>query len=707
MLRSQTARYLLTLSCLFISTTATVTSNAVAEDEEVTELSTISVTGTEPEGAKISTSKLLKVPGAGNDPLKAVEALPGVVMGGFGPFSIPAVRGSSPNDNNYITDFVPVGYVFHNDGSSTYNDNLVEDFNLMAGAWGPEYRNALGAIIDTQLRDPYHEGFTTTLDLSFLRAGFLVESDLAKDHAAYFSYRQGLLEYYVENFIDEDELTFTEVPKNSDYQFKYHWKINSTSNIRLSATGAKDSVGLDFGEDSDEVAREPALEGGLAADQFYDNQTLLYDRQYAGGTYQKTALSHKKDNADFSLGTIIDVNFVADEYRIKNHFTTPLTGGDGIRYGFELESWDIQYTASGIYNPCNSDTETCQPISTGTPISDEDSFILNGLNAHTAYDWLVTPFWQVSAGATAGSNDFTDETTVEPRLSSRYEMTPDLSFTSAYGQHSQFPSNLLFIMEEYGNPDLNMPKADHYVIGFEYNLDDSWTAKLETYFKKMHELIVSNPDYDAFTNPNAPKYLNEADGEAYGLEFLINKNLTDNWYGWLSVSYSKTTRKNQLTGESFDYSYDRPWVLNLVSRHKWNRYMTYGFKWKYQSGSLFTPVDSSNPSTANYECNDRYYAVGSDLTNCAGTELPNVIADGPDIYIPNYKDQNSERLPAYHRLDFRIDFALSKHQVYYFEIINVYNRMNVSDYSYNEDYSDREEVTSLPTLFSLGAKLTF
>ncbi len=152
-----------------------VQSSSFFEKKDVAELSTINIRGKEANIPKISTKKLLKVPGAGGDPLRAIEALPGVVLGGYGSYSVPAVRGASPEDNIYITDFVPVGYVFHNDGGSTYNDNLVEDFKLMAGAWGSEYYNALGSVMSTHLRDPYAEKLTTTLDLGLLRVGGLVE----------------------------------------------------------------------------------------------------------------------------------------------------------------------------------------------------------------------------------------------------------------------------------------------------------------------------------------------------------------------------------------------------------------------------------------------------------------------------------------------------------------------------------------------------
>ena len=88
------------------------------EKTDAVELDSGRVQGDDAPLAEISTDKLLRVPGSGNDPLRAIESLPGVVFAS-GRRSEPAVRGSSPADNAYIIDFLPVGYIFHQDGSSS------------------------------------------------------------------------------------------------------------------------------------------------------------------------------------------------------------------------------------------------------------------------------------------------------------------------------------------------------------------------------------------------------------------------------------------------------------------------------------------------------------------------------------------------------------------------------------------------------------
>lgn len=676
-----------------------------ANAEDVAELSTIAVTGSSDNGPVISTQKLLKIPGAGGDPLKAIEAMPGVTLGGFGPFTLPSVRGSSPSDNSYITDFVPVGYVFHNDGSSTYNENLVEDFQIKTGAWSPEYNNALGAVLVTRLRDPYREAWRTTADISFLRAGILVEGAISDDQALYFSYRESLLQFYVDNFVDEKELSFTEVPTNNDYQFKYHWQLDPVTNLRFTATGARDKVGIEFGPESKELEREPGLAGGLDANTFYDNQSVLFDHLFNNGTSQEAAITRKVEDIGFHIGDILNLDVVSTEYRVKSYFRTPLRDTDALRYGVEVEKWNIDYSADGKFNACASEVETCPPASLGQPYTTEDLLVINGQRAFIAYDWLATPDWQLSPGLMLGKNDYTAESDTEFRLESRYELNSRWTLTAAFGQHSEFPRQFQYILKDIGNPDLEKPTAEHYVAGFEFKQDSLWSSKLEAYYKDLHKIIVSNAAYESeLTTPDVPKYLNDAEGYAYGLEWLINKNLADRWYGWFSISYAQTKRTNNQNGEEFLFAYDRPWTVNAVASYEWDQNWSVGLRWRYQSGALTTPVQSDNPSDRVFRntTSGNVFVADDSYTPAADDEFLQ--------YSPNYAKINSRRLPAYHRLDIRADRTFKRKNCdldLYWEIINVYNRLNVSDYNYNGDYTEREDVVSLPTIFSVGIKATF
>ena len=675
-----------------------------ADDQDVAELSTISVQGQKDTGPKISTKKLLKVAGSGGDPLKAIEALPGVILGDDDDGE-PAVRGSSPEDNYYQTDNMPVGYLFHLLGDSTYNPDTIEEFSLKAGAWDSQYSNAIGAVLDTQLRDPYHENITTVVDLSFLRAGILVEGAVTENSAFYASWREGLLDWYIDTIDEPDEdISITQVPKYNDYQLKYQYRVSETSNFKIIALGARDTVELELGDEFEEANKEPGLVGQARYEGYYNTQGMTFDTLLDDGTTALFVLSHKEQDTKFKIGTLFDILATSNDMRLKGLFETPLNNGDQLRTGVELIQNTVKYDAKGIFNPCNDDLEICDPASAGKNESIADKIIMKRARVFTAYDWMLSPFWEVSTGLNYINNDHLNEQAFEPRIESRYEVNPNWTYTAAVGQHSQSPRDFFSTLEDVGNPDLNMPTSQHFVTGFEYTLNDSISAKLETYYKTLDGLVISNPDYDEDTAPDELKYINGAKGHAYGLELLINKNLTDDWYGWMSVAYSKTKRKNSLTGESFTYSYDRPWVVNLVASYEWSKKTTLGFKWRYQSGSLLTPITGG---VAVYQCGDDY-SEDAGSSECVGVVKLDANNDPvPYLYDPIEGEINSERLPGKHSLDVRLDYKKSEMTEVYFEIVNAYSNQNISDYEYSDDYSSREAVSELETLYSLGAKFTF
>ena len=93
------------------------------------------------------------------------------------------------------------------------------------------------------------------------------------------------------------------------------------------------------------------------------------------------------------------------------------------------------------------------------------------------------------------------------------------------------------------------------------------------------------------SDPNsALLYSDNVSGKAYGIDLLVNKNLSNNWYGWMSLSYSKSERSNDLSGEKIDYFADTPLVFNLVFNYQISDLWQGGANFTARSGQLYTPI---------------------------------------------------------------------------------------------------------------------
>lgn len=649
------------------------------------ELDDIRITANEDSLTEISTQKLLRMPGAGNDPLRAIEALPGVTFS-TGRNSEPAVRGSSPKDNLYIIDFMPVKNIFHFDGSSLLNDNVIKDFNLEAAAFDAQYNNATGGVIEANSRAPYTDRKQAVIDFSLLKAGILLETPITENSAAYLSVRQSLIHLYIENILDDEDFEFTTVPEYYDYQAKYQVQLSGGDTLSVQALGTRDKAGLLFADDSDTVKRDPALSGGVSVNSYFHSQGIVLENNISETTQLKTGFSHMLSDVALNLGLENNLKAKTNDYTLRSHLTTDLNLYHTLRTGIDIVENHVDFDGDFTAQACDEYTPNCSLSENKERIIQSDNLKIYNADVFIADDWFATPRLTLTPGAVASYDDYSEQSFLQGRFKFRWEFIDYWWLNGAWGQHHKFSDSFAEVAKGFGNPDLKQSTSDHYLLGIEHQLNESLLIKLDAYYKTFDDLVIAraNKDevYPSLTDAEyfaLPRYTNDADGDAYGFELFVNKSFSEGWYGWLSAAYSETRRRNKLTGEDFKYNYDQPWIVNLVSNHELNEDWTIGFKWRYQSGQLITPVISSAQTSSEY----------------------------PDLWIPTYGELNSKRLPDSHKLDIRLDrnYQYQKWNMdLYVEVLNVYNQDNVTSYKYNEDYTDKEDVTGLPMIVSFGIK---
>ena len=677
------------MSRLFVKATSLAaicltTSFSYADNEAV--LDNIRITAKDDPLTEISTKKLLRMPGAGNDPLRAIEALPGVTFT-TGRRAEPAVRGSSPDDNRYIIDFMPVLNIFHFDGSSLLNDNVIENFTLEAAAFDAQYNDATGAVIEANSRAPYTDRKQAVIDFSLLKAGILLETPITENSAAYLSVRQSLIHLYIENLLDDDDFQFTTVPEYYDYQAKYQIQLSGGDTLSIQALGTRDKAGLLFDDESDQVKRDPGLSGGIEFNSYFHSQGIVLENTLSETTQLKTGFSHML--SDFSLGLGLDNSLKAtsNDYTLRSHLSTDINLDHTLRTGIDILERQIDFNGDFTAPACDEFRPDCRLVDGQERIIESDNLKIYNYDIFIADDWFVSPTLTLTPGVLWSYDDYSEQTFTQGKFKLRWEFMDYWWLNSAWGQYHKFTDNFGEVAKGFGNPDLKQSTSDHYTLGLEHQIDESTLIKLDTYYKTFGDLIISRQDKDtAYPSLSEaeylalPRYTNDADGDAYGFELFINKSFSEGWYGWLSAAYSETRRHNKITGEDFKYAYDQPWIINLVSSHELNEDWTIGFKWRYQSGQLITPViGTTNSTDPNY----------------------------PDLVNPTYGELNSKRLADSHKLDIRLDRNYqykSWNMDLYVEALNVYNQANVTSYEYNADYTEKDDVTGLPTIISFGIK---
>jgi outer membrane receptor protein involved in Fe transport len=341
-------------------------------------------------------------------------------------------------------------------------------------------------------------------------------------------------------------------------------------------------------------------------------------------------------------------------------------------FGFEYGVGTVKIELD-VPNDMPSDYDPDQDLTSAKRVVYYDRFSANGRSFFVKDRWKIIEPLTLVVGGRASYGSYLHTSEHEPRLSAEYQATKDTLVTAGWGKYHQFPQGFQ-VIPGLGNPDLDDVKADHYNLGVVQGLPDGWSAKIDLYYKDLYDLVV--PD-------SSKNYVNNGSGKAYGSELLIKKNRTDAWSGWIAATYSKTERRNDLTGEKFPYSYDQPVVLNVVYEWRFRPKWTFGAKWRYQSGAPYTPV------------------VGAyDYTDTNGTIRKR----------PIYGELGSARLPEYHRLDLRVarDFVFDTSKMSVFiDIINAYDNKNISGYEYTENYTSKKPVEQLPLMPAFGITAEF
>ena len=334
--------------------------------------------------------------------------------------------------------------------------------------------------------------------------------------------------------------------------------------------------------------------------------------------------------------------------RIGNHQFT--IGADA-----QHSSSDYKYDMIPYF--CTDHDADCEGKK-GQRVQDADQLKSADLAMYFDGTYFLNEDASLQYGLRAEHNDYTKQTFVHPRLSFNWFLTDVLSMNAKAGTYSRFP-DIDKALKKLGNPKLKSPKANHYSLGFSYELNDVWNTSVDFYYKQLSDIALSLDDAHSDSHL---RYSNDLSGEAKGIEWVINKNLSDGWYGWASLSWSKSNRTNDITKVTTDYVLDTPLLANAVVNYQYNENWDFGFRLTMRSGAKYTPM------------------VG--------------LRDNPDhggYFLPNYGELNSKTLPTYYRLDLSANYKTNLWGLdseINFAIINATGSKNVSGYSYSPQQGD-------------------
>jgi len=620
---------------------------------------------------RISIQEASVIPGSNRDVLKVIASMPGVnsvsVFNGYGSGLL--IRGSNREDSVYHLNDQWISQLYHFGGlESIIEPELVESIDFFAGGMTTEYTEATGGAVTINVRDPRTDRFGGYVNASPLSTSFMIETPLTDKDSIAFGMKRGLLDYYVRALESgfNDSVGFVQYPVYYDGSVVYTHKFSKKNKFRLIGVGSSDEFKINIDNESSNTKIGDSI-----------SNTSKFAEVIGEWSYRKKKFKSSLSQMfvarrfQFNLGTRyyfrIDIylSTLSEKVEYKINKKHRLKGGLRFVAGkVDMDSNFFLPPAEG--EPRRSPDQEINDKST-TPYFLPTIYIMDEIKEGKL---LITP------GINFVYGDFAEKFYIDPRLSLKFKQSKDLTLKFAAGQYSKLPAEFEAI-EPWSKTKPNPENMYHIIGGFEKSLTDNIFLDVQTYYKYSSNQIVRD-------SLDSTKYNNSGKAQIYGAEVLLRHELTDNFFGWLSYSWTVSKRKDGPDKKWRYFDVDIPHNLTAVASYKINKYWQFGARFKYSSGTPF-----------------------SDLTTAKTLFDPH---EGNYNVIPGTYEINGERLDYSHQLDVRID----KYWIFdswilstYLDVQNAYFRKNPIVVRFSKDKSKKSKITGLPIMVFLGLKADF
>ncbi|HEX8378794.1 MAG TPA: TonB-dependent receptor [Pedobacter sp.] len=172
---------------------------------------------------------------------------------------------------------------------------------------------------------------------------------------------------------------------------------------------------------------------------------------------------------------------------------------------------------------------------------------------------------------------------IEPRFSTSFKISGNKSISAGYGLHSRLeaPSTYLGQVDDgfgnitLGNRNLDLSKAHHLILAYDWNISSALRFKAETYYQSLFDVPVGFNEEATSSAINAAgfyygrdRFYNKGKGKNYGLEFTLERFFNKGSYYMLTGSVFRSLYTDIL-GRERSTSFDRKYLVTFVGGKEW------------------------------------------------------------------------------------------------------------------------------------------
>ncbi len=697
-------------------------------------------------------SKIL--PGAAEDVLRSLQALPGVTS--VSDFSSQlVVRGSGPDQNLILIDDFEVLNPYRLYGFvSMFNPETVSDITLQTGGFGAQYGDRLSAVLDVKNR----EGRSDVLlggkvNTSLTNMNVILEGGIPGTPGSFlFSARRTYYDLILGPVLKSAKLVEGDValPNFRDLQGKIVMPLGGTHKLLFNVFTSRDGVELVSGSERDrpdsvnmtDVSNNTLV--GLAwqfnpAKEVIAQTRVSWYSNKGTGSFAGTFVDPSQNSGELARADTfgirfmsfgLDYDYIYQKFSIGQRFQYS-AGAHAWEAGFGFDRLRTDFIRFFQLDPAFKQFLMSRGLQ--VPSDATETLWYNRYNVYVQDRIAVGDRLFIQPGLRLDVYpSLRERVALSPRVNISYKLDEISTLRAAYGHFSQSPGmekqdmRNRFVFSEGTLAAMVPEHAHHYVLGYDRMLSAEWQFKAEGYFKSFDEIIepqklagstwlVQRTGSDVFrregwTSPvrmvsdsltSTP--VNDGTGHSYGFELMVQKIRSapeDVFTGW--ISYALSVAERERDGIVSPFLFDQRHAMNIVGNYRFAASWDVGARFTLRSGRPFVRALGVKPRVVIQKVN--------------GADVPVVQVDtqGKVILDVDYERQTlTGRLNLYHALDLRIttypDWWGLQWSVY-LDIQNVYNRSNQQQIRYFiDDKGGLQErpVNGIPIFPSLGLSIAW
>lgn len=638
-----------------------------------------------PSTATLTREQIETMPQLGEDLYRSITRIPGMASA-----DISArfwVRGGPNEEVLARLDGVELLEPFHLkdfDGALSIIDvGTIGALDLSTGGFTTEYGDRLTGVLDMRSIQPTNPGAHTTIGLSITSLRASSRGTFAGSRGEWLvSARRGYLDIALKLIGEGDSMS----PAYYDIFAKAQYRLNDHHTVALHALHAGDD--MTYATDND-----PSLSSRYGSSYVWGEWRWLAGRALSATTVG--SLGHitwyRRGLGEFNQRDSVDLtdDRSLDAAALRQDWSWAAAERALVKFGLAVQSLSGSYD---YFSAVDRDTVRNDSL---IVLRDTVAAVLapsgTTIGAHVALRVQPVNPLTVEAGLRWDRQTYVGENETSPRLNASWRLGRATTVRAAWGVYYQAEGVHQIAVGDGETSFFRAERAEHRIIGVERTLPHGLGVRVEAYERRIAQhrpkyLNVGN------TGPAFPELMTDrivitpATGRARGLELLLERRLGGK-FDW-AASYALSEATDDVQGSTVPRSRDQRHALYLDATWAPDPAWRFSVSWQIHSGWPYT---------------EAIFALDT-------------LTGGTVVVTQSYGPLNANRLPAYHRLDFRVSrqwrFRGSTLNVY-LDLFNALNASNPHGYDYSlrlqgsQLVATKIEDSQLPRLPSFGVSWEF